>query len=174
MLQLLNDQWPQSKTIRLRRLERSSDDLPTSFLLVNEKNELIGYCYVDRLFDEENGVIVESVCIQRSLRGQGFGKRLMALLEEKLRGRFARIYLTTADQREFYSHCGYEETSPRVRFNVSSRLFAQNADALKNLLSSSSSSSSQQDSHLIVQKGSTIERITTVWMKKDLKQSQSQ
>ena len=98
----------------------------------------------------------------------------MTLLEERLRGQIARIYLTTTDQRDFYSHCGYEETSPRVRLNVCSRLFAQNADALKNLLSSSSSSSSQPDSHLIVQKGSTIERITTVWMKKDLNQSQSQ
>lgn len=89
----------------------------------------------------------------------------MTLLENELRNKFSRIYLTTTDQREFYSHCGYEETSPRVRLNVSSRLFAQNADALKNLLSSTTT---QSDSHLIVQKGTTIERITTIWMKKDL------
>lgn len=100
----------------------------------------------------------------------------MLRLEDQLRGRFHRIYLTTTDQQEFYQRCGYEETSPRARLNVSSRLFSQNADALKNLLSnfSSNAGSSTDESHLIVQKGSSIERIKSVWMKKDLNESQSQ
>jgi L-amino acid N-acyltransferase YncA len=69
---LLNDEWPQSTTIRLRRLERSCDELPTSYLLIaDDDNQLIGYCYLDRLFDDEQSVIVESVCIQRALRGKG-------------------------------------------------------------------------------------------------------
>lgn len=71
VLDLLNDEWPQSKTIRMRRLERSCDELPSSYILIDEHDQLIGYCYVDRLFNEEHGVIVESVCIQHNLRGHG-------------------------------------------------------------------------------------------------------
>ena len=71
VLELLNDEWPQSKTIRMRRLERSCNDLPLSYILLGDQNQLIGYCYVDRMFNEEQSVIVESVCIQRNLRGHG-------------------------------------------------------------------------------------------------------
>ncbi len=72
VIELLNDEWPQSKTIRMRRLERSSNDFPLSYILLDHTNQLIGYCYVDRLLDDEqNSAIVESVCIQRKLRGHG-------------------------------------------------------------------------------------------------------
>lgn len=72
VITLLNDEWPQSKTIRLRRLERSCDELPLSYILVDKDGQLIGYCYLDRLFNEDESVIVESVCIQRTLRGKGW------------------------------------------------------------------------------------------------------
>ncbi|CAF1033565.1 unnamed protein product [Adineta ricciae] len=169
VLELLNDEWPQSKTIRMRRLERSCNDLPLSYILVGDQNQLIGYCYVDRMFNEEQSVIVESVCIQRNLRGHGYGKILMKLLEDHLRERMPKIewvYLTTTDKRHFYEKCGYEETSPRVRLNISSKLFNGNEQALKNLLASQPSSNT--DSHVILQKGSTIQRIETVWMKKQI------
>jgi hypothetical protein len=71
VIELLNDEWPQSKTIRMRRLERSCDEFPLSFILIDSSDKLIGYCYIDRLLDEEQSVIVESVCIQRTLRGNG-------------------------------------------------------------------------------------------------------
>jgi len=165
VVDLLNDEWPQSKTIRLRRLERSSDDLPISFVLINDENQLIGYCYVDRLVDEPTSVILESVCIQRNLRGHGHGKILMKLLETKLQG-FDWIYLTTIDKRQFYEKCGYEQTIPRVRLNVSSKLFNGNNELFKNLLSNQPTTT---DSHAILQKGSTIERVPTVWMRKSIK-----
>jgi len=144
VVDLLNDEWPQSKTIRLRRLERSSDDLPISFVLINDENQLIGYCYVDRLVDEPTSVILESVCIQRNLRGHGHGKILMKLLETKLQG-FDWIYLTTIDKRQ---------------------LFNGNNELFKNLLSNQPTTT---DSHAILQKGSTIERVPTVWMRKSIK-----
>jgi Mg/Co/Ni transporter MgtE len=71
VMDLLNDEWPQSKTIRMRRLERSCDEFPLSYILIDNNDKLIGYCYIDRLLTEEQSVIVESVCIQRSLRGHG-------------------------------------------------------------------------------------------------------
>ncbi len=93
----------------------------------------------------------------------------MKLLEEKLHENELKIqciYLTTTDKRHFYEKCGYEETTPRVRFNVSSRLFHGNEQIFKNLLASQPQTTT--DSHVILQKGSTIQRIPTVWMKKQI------
>ncbi|CAF5024892.1 unnamed protein product, partial [Rotaria socialis] len=69
VIDLLNDEWPQSKTIRMRRLERSCNEFPLSYILVNNDDQLIGYCYIDRLLDDEQSVIIESVCVQRMSRG---------------------------------------------------------------------------------------------------------
>jgi Mg/Co/Ni transporter MgtE len=71
VIELLNDEWPQSKTIRMRRLERSCNEFPLSYILIDNHNQLLGYCYLDRLLDDEQSVIIESVCIQRKLRGNG-------------------------------------------------------------------------------------------------------
>jgi predicted acetyltransferase len=93
----------------------------------------------------------------------------MKLLEEKLHENESKIqfiYLTTTDKRHFYEKCGYEETTPRVRLNVSSRLFHGNEQIFKNLLASQPQKTT--DSHVILQKGSTIQRIPTVWMKKQI------
>jgi hypothetical protein len=97
----------------------------------------------------------------------GYGRILMKLLEDKLREREPKIefiYLTTTDKRHFYEKCGYEETTPRVRLNISSKLFHGNEQILKNLLANQIPSTT--DNHVILQKGSTIQRISTVWMKK--------
>jgi len=167
VIELLNDEWPQSKTIRIRRLERSCNEFPLSCILIDDHNQLIGYCYIDRLLDDEQSVIVESVCIQRRLRGNGYGRILMKLLEDKLHeSKIQFIYLTTTDKRHFYEKCGYEETTPRVRLNISSKLFNGNEQILKNLLASQNPSTN--DNHVILQKGSTIQRIPTVWMKKQI------
>jgi len=91
----------------------------------------------------------------------------MKLLEDKLHERESKIefiYLTTTDKRHFYEKCGYEETTPRVRLNISSKLFHGNEQILKNLLANQIQSTT--DNHVILQKGSTIQRISTVWMKK--------
>lgn len=93
----------------------------------------------------------------------------MKLLEDKLQENESKIefiYLTTTDKSPFYAKCGYEETTPRVRLNISSKLFNGNEQALKNLLASQTQSTT--DSHVILQKGSTIQRIPTVWMKKQI------
>lgn len=92
----------------------------------------------------------------------------MELLEEKLQENYPNIqmiYLTTTDKRQFYEKCGYEETTPRVRLNISSKLFHGNEELLKNLLATQQTSPSTN--HVILQKGSTIERIPTVWMRKE-------
>ena len=97
----------------------------------------------------------------------GYGRMLMQLLEGQLRDRspsIAHLYLTTTDKRQFYERCGYEETSPRVRLNISSKLFNGNEEALRNLLANQQQTTA--DTHVLLQKGSTIQRIPTVWMKK--------
>ncbi|CAF3461970.1 unnamed protein product [Rotaria socialis] len=167
VIDLLNDEWPQSKTIRMRRLERSCNELPLSYILVNNDDQLIGYCYIDRLLDDEQSVIIESVCVQRMSRGTGYGKILMKLVEDELHQKEPKIkciYLTTTDKRHFYEKCGYEETTPRVRLNISSKLFNGNEEVFKNLLASQKQTA--PDSHVILQKGSSVQRIATVWMKK--------
>lgn len=91
----------------------------------------------------------------------------MQLLEDKLRARVPpvqSVYLTTTDKRQFYERCGYVETAPRVRVNISSKFFNGNEQMLKNLLASQAPCAA--DSHVILQKGSTIQRIETVWMEK--------
>ena len=93
----------------------------------------------------------------------------MNLLEDKLQEKEPRIkfiYLTTSDKRQFYEKCGYEPTTPRVRLNISSKLFNGSQQALKNLLASQPQTTS--DSHVILQKGSTVQRIQTVWMRKQI------
>lgn len=95
----------------------------------------------------------------------------MELLEDKLRENYPRIqmiYLTTTEKRDFYEKCGYEETTARVRLNVSSKLFNGNEELLKNLLAQQNSSPSNS-THVILQKGSTIARIPTVWMRKSIR-----
>lgn len=96
----------------------------------------------------------------------------MEFLEDKLRKnepKIESIFLTTTDKRHFYEKCGYEETTPRIRLNISSKLFNTNEQALKNLLASQiQSTTTTTDNHVILQKGSTIQRIPTVWMKKQI------
>lgn len=107
-----------------------------------------------------------------SLLVVGYGRMLMTLLEEKLRERTQKIdqiFLTTTDQRQFYERCGYEETSPRVRLNMSSKFFNGNEEMLKNLLAQQSQPTA--DNHVILQKGSTIQRIPTIWLKKKISTS---
>jgi len=93
----------------------------------------------------------------------------MKLLEDKIHEQESKIefiYLTTIDKRHFYEKCGYEETTPRIRLNISSKLFNGNEQILKNLLASQTQPTT--DNHVILQKGSTIQRIPTVWMKKQI------
>lgn len=93
----------------------------------------------------------------------------MKLLEEEIKRKEPKIeyiYLTTTDKRNFYEKCGYEETSPRVRLSISSKLFNGNEEVLKNLLASQKQATN--DNHMILQKGSTIQRIQTVWMRKKI------
>ena len=93
----------------------------------------------------------------------------MKLLEDQLCQRKPKIdfiYLTTTDKHQFYEKCGYEETTPRVRLNISSKLFGANQQVLKNLLANQTQTTT--DSHVILRIDSTIQRTRTVWMKKKI------
>ncbi|CAF0965879.1 unnamed protein product [Didymodactylos carnosus] len=135
--EILNEEWPQSRAVRLRRFEKSCDTLPTSYVLVVvntqqnsfDNNEVIGYCYVDRLYDGTQNslsLIIESVVIQRKLRGQGYGQILMSLIESELVNDKSfgiadkALYLTTTDQCHFYKKCGFNEKQETLyKLNIS-------------------------------------------------------
>nr|XP_045582388.1 N-alpha-acetyltransferase 80-like [Procambarus clarkii] len=116
-MNILNEQWPRSKTIRLRSLHSSCDQLPTSIALLRniskEKVEVIGHARINMLPQEQTAAWVESVIIRQDLRGKGYGRQLMTKTEEYVRAcGFNTIYLSTHDQQVFYNKLGYEFCAP--------------------------------------------------------------
>ena len=76
-------------------------------------NQLIGYASTAIQAGTNGGerrrtVFVSSVVVAREKRGQGFGSRLMALLERNLKEmNFQRVELHTIDKQSFYARLGY-------------------------------------------------------------------
>src|SRR5690242_7592843 len=96
---LLNEEWPRSLTARLHSLEKSCDSLPISLILVNNENRLLGHIRVKKEFTDTNSAFIESLVIEKSLRGNGLGKWLMNETEAIVRDMgFKKISLTTTDQ----------------------------------------------------------------------------
>ncbi|XP_076056060.1 N-alpha-acetyltransferase 80 [Oratosquilla oratoria] len=115
-MNMLNDYWPKSRTLRMRSLTVSCDNLPTSLILLQkngDKEELIGHARINTLPRHPEGVWVESVMIRDDLRGKGYGRLLMMKTEEYARAHgFTESYLSTYDQQGFYGKLGYEFCPP--------------------------------------------------------------
>ncbi|XP_063919190.1 N-alpha-acetyltransferase 80 [Zophobas morio] len=110
---LINDEWKRSETARMRSLESSSDKLPTSLILL--KNEdVIGHLKLSPVPSIPDACFVESVVIERGLRGKGFGTVLMEKAEAYCKKclQLKTIYLSTKGQEGFYSKLGYMECQP--------------------------------------------------------------
>lgn len=110
---LINSEWKRSETARLRSLECSCDDLPTSLVLIKDK-KVIGHAKLTPIPSIKSGCFVESVVISAELRGKGFGSFLMKKAEEHCRDFLSldAIYLSTKGQEKFYSKLGYNECGP--------------------------------------------------------------
>ncbi|XP_064096414.1 N-alpha-acetyltransferase 80-like [Macrobrachium nipponense] len=117
-MEILNAQWPRSKGLRLRSLNSSCDQFPTSLALVrnsvdSKKEEVVGHARVNVLPREENAAWIESVVIRNDLRGKGYGRILMTKTEEFSRAcGFTMAYLSTHDQQNFYAKLGYDFCPP--------------------------------------------------------------
>ena len=93
-------------------LKRSRDSLPTSLLLVDEGGCLLGHARLTHLDTLPKAAFIESVVVDKELRGRGLGKELMLRTEKyaKLMD-FEVIYLSTYDKQGFYEHIGYKVCS---------------------------------------------------------------
>ncbi|XP_008851345.1 N-alpha-acetyltransferase 80 isoform X2 [Nannospalax galili] len=116
---LINDQWPRSRASRLHSLGQSSDAFPLCLMLLSPRPTpgaapiVVGHARLSRVLDQPHSLLVETVVVARTLRGRGFGRRLMEGLEAFARARgFHRLHLTTHDQLHFYSHLGYHLGEP--------------------------------------------------------------
>lgn len=111
---LINNEWKRSDTARLRSLEASCDQLPTSLILLRDK-KLIGYLKLSPIPSIKDGCFVESVVIEKNERGKGYGSILMKKAEDYCRNNLSNlnvIYLSTKGQEGFYTKLGYTECMP--------------------------------------------------------------
>ncbi|XP_059795709.1 hyaluronidase-3 isoform X5 [Balaenoptera ricei] len=116
---LINEQWPRSRTSRLHSLGQSSDAFPLCLMLLSPRPTpeaapiVVGHARLSRVLDRPQSLLVETVVVARALRGRGFGRRLMEGLEAFAQARgFRRLHLTTHDQLHFYAHLGYQLGEP--------------------------------------------------------------
>lgn len=109
---LLNEQWKRSDTARLHSLSSSSDQFPTSLILLKDE-KLIGHAKLSIIPRIPNACFIESVVIEKTLRGKGYGTFLMKKAEEYVNGLcLDTIYLSTYDMEEFYTKLGYCKCPP--------------------------------------------------------------
>ncbi|XP_063589297.1 N-alpha-acetyltransferase 80-like [Penaeus indicus] len=116
-MKILNEQWPRSNALRMRSLTSSSDNYPTSLVLLRNSSsdalEVIGHSRINTLPQGQRDVWIESVIIRQDLRGKGFGRTLMTATEDYARAcGFETAYLSTHDQQVFYGKLGYEFCPP--------------------------------------------------------------
>ncbi|CAL8110864.1 unnamed protein product [Orchesella dallaii] len=125
---LLNNQWPRSRTARLRSLEQGSrDSLPTSLVLLqkddNGKDTVVAHSKISPVPYQPKLCFIESVVVAPQLRGKGLGRLIMERTESYVKALgITTVYLTTFDQQGFYSRLGYELCDPIVVFGGSIRL----------------------------------------------------
>ena len=122
---LINEEWPRSRSSRVANLERSRDALPLSVVLLQQQQQrpqtegeeaeeevVVGHAKLSKVDEgaeeDETALLVESVVVRRSLRGQGLGRKVMEGVEaEALRRGFNVLYLATTDQVPFYTRLGF-------------------------------------------------------------------
>ncbi|CAK1583954.1 unnamed protein product [Parnassius mnemosyne] len=107
--EMINEEWPRSETARMMSLQASCDFLPTSLILVNDRDMLLGHCKLTRIPSLPRSCFVETVVITKTMRGKKLGTFLMNKVEEycKKMLRLEMVHLSTKGQEDFYSKLGY-------------------------------------------------------------------
>lgn len=110
---LINSEWPRSEVARMRSLEASCDNLPTSLVLTRDFNQTV-LAHVKLSPYQMNSCFMESVVVDKAFRGQGLGKLLMKYAEEYCADflNLECIYLSTTDQIGFYGKLMYTICPP--------------------------------------------------------------
>ncbi|XP_049851386.1 N-alpha-acetyltransferase 80-like [Schistocerca gregaria] len=110
VLALLGQEWPKfNRKTRLESLKKSNNNFPINLILVNEHKQCVAHCRMSRVDSELEGVLVESVIVDKNYRGKGYGKAIMMEAEHiAIEKRMSSIYLSTF-KREFYKKLGYRE-----------------------------------------------------------------
>jgi ribosomal protein S18 acetylase RimI-like enzyme len=79
-----------------------------AYEIKDDKGSVLGGITGYRIFDE---IYVDELCIDRSARGQGLGRKLLEIVEKELNdGNCENISLDTVDFQnavEFYKKCGF-------------------------------------------------------------------
>uniref|UniRef100_A0A8C5DBR6 N-acetyltransferase domain-containing protein n=1 Tax=Gouania willdenowi TaxID=441366 RepID=A0A8C5DBR6_GOUWI len=113
---LVNCEWPRSRTARVHALNKSRLQFPVCLVLLcghQQTEQLLGHARLSRVVGHEGSLFVESVVVSRAQRGRGYGRTLMEETERYARSRgFTRLCLTTHDKQHFYAHLGYQLTTP--------------------------------------------------------------
>lgn len=99
----------------MRSLEASCDNLPTSLVLTRDSNEtVLAHVKLSPIPSRMNSCFVESVVVDKNLRGQGLGKLLMRYAEEYAADFLmcTIVYLSTIDKVGFYEKLCYSVCPP--------------------------------------------------------------
>jgi ribosomal protein S18 acetylase RimI-like enzyme len=148
---LLNQEWSRSLSLRKYNLQSSVNQarntltLPVSLILIQTStNKVIGHTSInsiavisdkpcddgDKLVEFENLAFLQSVIIDKELRGKGLGKKLMELSEtylldygrqdilKKQNTNTDYMFLTTKDKQKFYESLGYSQIEPIKFYSV--------------------------------------------------------
>lgn len=116
---LINSEWPRSEVARMRSLEASCDNLPTSLVLTRDHNQtVLAHVKISAIQSNQRCCFVESVVVDRKFRGQGLGKLIMKYTEDYCREFLLldTIYLSTIDQVGFYQKLNYTTCPPVSMF----------------------------------------------------------
>lgn len=188
---LINTEWPRSLDQRVQSLRYlvkeekvvgvSVKQLPVSLIIIDlATTKVVGHASIVSIATvdptaaedtttttESTGIVnlpfLQSIIIDKSVRGRGMGKRLMLLCEKYFVeyinqvksssslscsiDRFDHLYLNTKDQQRFYETLGYTQIEPMLFFtNKNNSRCGQMAKMLFKSMSSSSSSSQRGES----------------------------
>lgn len=112
---LINSEWPRSEVARMRSLEASCDNLPTSLVLTRDFNQtVLAHVKLSPIPAKRDSCFVESVVVDKAFRGQGLGKLIMRYAEDYCSEflMLNTIHLSTIDQVGFYEKLCYSVCPP--------------------------------------------------------------
>ncbi|XP_038207046.1 N-alpha-acetyltransferase 80 [Zerene cesonia] len=112
--EMINDEWPRSRTARMMSLTASCDELPTSLILIDDQFHLLGHAKLTSLPSVPDSCFIETVVIKKDMRGKRLGSFLMRQVEQYCKSvlNLKMLHLSTKGQEDFYAKLGYTVCAP--------------------------------------------------------------